>query len=329
MRRLARRLAAHAQLEFARRSAGGCAVVLVYHAVGPVAGNPHRDLVPTLAANRFREQLDHLARRFDVVPVTELRSCLLARSHGARLPVALTFDDDLSGHLRHVAPALAERGMPATFYLTGRTLDGPDPFWWQDLQALADRGPGGLDDVRDGLAENWPWARGGGDLHDLGRTIEGLPPAQRDAVTEELRGLAGDIVPEPGLSSAAVGELVAGGFDIGFHTRRHDPLPSLGDEELADAMLDGRDRLQALSARPLSSIAYPHGRADLRVAHAAAQAGYATGLTWTGQAVDAARPPLLFDRADAWAPSADTFAWRLARVVTRGARAAAEARSSR
>jgi peptidoglycan/xylan/chitin deacetylase (PgdA/CDA1 family) len=282
MRRLAYRSAARVQLEVAGRSAGKTAVVLVYHSVGAVAGDPRRDLVPTLAASVFRDQLEHLARRYEVVALAELQSRQHARSAGDRVPAALTFDDDLSGHLQFAAPALSERGIPATFYLTGRTLDGPDHFWWQDLQAIADSGPRGLQAVRDRLATQWPWVSHAGNLHDLARTIEGLPPTENDAVAERLRELTTGMSPEPGLSAAAIRELAAGGFDIGFHTRRHHLLTHLSERELAEAMHEGRDALEAVAGRQLNSIAYPHGRADLRVGHAAGQAGYETGVMWTG-----------------------------------------------
>jgi peptidoglycan/xylan/chitin deacetylase (PgdA/CDA1 family) len=326
MRRLAYRSAARVQLEVASRSAGKTAVVLGYHSVGAVAGDPRRELVPILAAGVFRDQLEHLAQRYEVVALAELQVRQHARSAGDRVPAALTFDDDLSGHLQFAAPALSERGMPATFYLTGRTLDGPDPFWWQDLQAIADSGPRGLQDMRDRLATEWPWAGDAGDLHDLARTIEGLPPTETDAVARRLRELTTGVSPDPGLSAAAIRELAAGGFEIGFHTRRHHLLPPMSERELAEAMHEGRDALQAVAGRPLNSIAYPHGRADLRVGHAAAQAGYETGVMWTGGAVRETASRLLLDRTDAWADSVEAFAWRLARVVAHGVRAGADRR---
>jgi peptidoglycan/xylan/chitin deacetylase (PgdA/CDA1 family) len=303
---LARRSAARAQLAIARRSAASVGLVLVYHEIRPVAGDHRRDLVPALSVAGFREQLAHMARHYEAVALGDLPSRLDARAAGDRVPVALTFDDDLACHVEYAAPALADHDLPATFFLTGRSLDGPDPFWWQDLEAL------GRDAAGARLAPDWPWARRAGSLHALGRTIEDLTPAERDAVAASLRGAAED----RGISAAAARQLVGGGFEIGFHTRRHDPLPPLADEELARAMDEGREALAALTGGPMTAIAYPHGRADLRVSQAAAQAGYAIGLIWTGRATCGGDPPLLIDRIDGWAASVDVFAWHLARAVS-------------
>jgi peptidoglycan/xylan/chitin deacetylase (PgdA/CDA1 family) len=315
MRRLAQRSAARALRTLTRRSQGNVAVVLLYHGVDPVGGDPACDLVPALAQDVFRDQLEHLARHYDVIAAAELPSRLSQPLARRRVPVVLTFDDDLSGHLRFAAAALSECGMPATFYLTGRTLDGPDPFWWQDLQAIADSGAGALRDARARLAQQWSWAAEPGGLHNLATVIEELPPTERDDVARELRDLARDRPRDPGLSSRDVSQLVAAGFEIGFHTRRHDPLVLLSDRRLAQAMLDGRDTLHAACGHPLTSIAYPHGRADLRVARAADDAGYNTGFAWTGDALHAGDPPLLLDRVSAWAPAIEAFAGRLARAT--------------
>lgn len=317
MKRLALRCSAGLQGLATRRSASKVGLVLGYHGVAPVAGDPRRELVPALAASIFRGQLDHVRRYYDVVSIDDLRARIAARAPGEPVPVAITFDDDLSCHVQYAAPALLERSMPAAFFLTGRTLDGARAFWWQDLQLVADRGPEALEQARDRLAQRWPWAAERGDIHALARTIEGLRATDRRAVEAELRQIAGEAVPEPGLSAAAVRELASAGLNIGFHTGDHDALQTLDADELAEAMRAGAPELEAVVGGPLTAIGYPHGRADMRVAHAAREAGYKLGFTWTGGAVRDDDSPLLVDRVDTWADSVDAFAWRIARAAAR------------
>ena len=69
-------------------------------------------------------------------------------------------------------------------------------------------------------------------------------------------------------------ELARAGFEIGFHTRDHRPLPELTDDELARALVDGRAALEEAAGRRLRVLAYPHGSADERVAAAARSAGH-------------------------------------------------------
>lgn len=75
------------------------------------------------------------------------------------------------------------------------------------------------------------------------------------------------------LSWKQVEELAAAGMVVGSHTNHHHHLPHLGDEQLTEELLDSRraivDRLGTCDV-----IAYPYGEWDLRVALAAADAGY-------------------------------------------------------
>ena len=290
----------------------------MYHSIAPRAGDPRDDLVPALAEGVFRDQLSHLAKHYEVVPLAELQARAAAQRQGDPLPVALTFDDDLASHVDHAAPALADRGLPATFYLTGRSLAGPDPLWWQDLQTVFARGARDVAALAERLAPRWSWAGQQARPRDMHTTIENLPPGERDEVIAILREVAGD-PPDGGVSADAVEQLVAAGFQIGFHTRRHDTLPQLDDARLTAAMRDGRDELQTAAGQSLETIAYPNCRADLRVAAAAAAAGFESGVVCDGQAVTPDSPALLLGRVDGWARSTDEMAWALARVAAAAA----------
>ena len=157
MKRFAHRAAARVQLEMARRSTSIGPWCCVPRDRSRLRGSAPRPR-PRAGASVFRDQLDHLARRYEVVPcgapVAASTPDLPADGYRWRSPSTTTCGV-IATTLRRRCPST---GLPATFFLTGRTLDGPDPFWWQDLQALADRRPRGLADVRDRLAPQWPWA---------------------------------------------------------------------------------------------------------------------------------------------------------------------------
>ncbi len=185
----------------ARRSADAIGLILMHHGVARAPGNPG-DLLPALGLNGFGAQLEHLSRHYEVVPLTALSSRVRARSPGEPLPVAITFDDDLACHTEIVAPALESFGFHATFFLTGATLEGPSAFWWQDMQAIRDRGPAAWTEMRRRLAEEWPWAGLESADGDLTLAIENSPPEQRDAISARLRELAGAEPLESGLPAA-------------------------------------------------------------------------------------------------------------------------------
>ena len=77
---------------------------------------------------------------------------------------------------------------------------------------------------------------------------------------------------------AMVDELAEAGTEFGSHTLSHPKLPTLGDEELRQELLDARVRIRdRLGA--CDTIAYPFGHWDARVERAAADAGYAYAFT--------------------------------------------------
>lgn len=56
-----------------------------------------------------------------------------------------------------------------------------------------------------------------------------------------------------------------------FVHHRHDQLTALSDKDLAGALVEGRAELEELIGQRLSTIAFPHGRADRRLAVEAAR----------------------------------------------------------
>lgn len=283
----------------ARRTPVGLA--LVYHRLGPRAGDPAHELLPAIALADFERQLGLLARRYRLVPASELLPAAAGRRRGQRVPLAITFDDDEASHLGLAAPALRRHAAPATFFLCG----GGRAYWWQRLQRVHDAGR---------LAATALPA----DLHAAAAVIEALPPERRDALDAELAALlAADDPAEPPLRADDVRELAAIGFEIGFHTLRHHPLDTLDDAGLDRALSEGRDSLTELAGAPLRTTAYPNGRTDARTRTAAARAGFTTGFTTAGLAVGPGSDPLLLGRLEPRSPSLALFALRLVRAQAR------------
>jgi peptidoglycan/xylan/chitin deacetylase (PgdA/CDA1 family) len=290
----------------ARASGRPLGVVLLYHRVA--AAPPPDPLVPAVAARDFERQLGLLARVYDVVPLGELREAIARRRRGGRIPAAITFDDDLPEHATVAAPRLRARGLPATFFLCGASLERPHVFWWELLELARARGldPAALLPAELGVAAGAP-------LPEVADRLKWAAPGER-ARAEEALAAALAPVEVPVLGPGGSREL-AGAFDIGFHTLRHPFLPRLDDEGLERALRDGRDALAALAGRPLTAIAYPHGGVDERVGPAARRAGYAIGVTTDATAVG--DDPLMTGRVEPGPVPLGRFWLRIERALRR------------
>jgi peptidoglycan/xylan/chitin deacetylase (PgdA/CDA1 family) len=92
--------------------------ILLVSALRRVAGRPGGSRVIALHEvgdlSLFRDRLDWLLARYDVVSVRDL----LASAPSARRRVALTFDDGYSFWHEELAPLLRDRGVPAVFFVS-------------------------------------------------------------------------------------------------------------------------------------------------------------------------------------------------------------------
>jgi peptidoglycan/xylan/chitin deacetylase (PgdA/CDA1 family) len=285
------RAAARALELLAGSLSGRAGVVLVYHRVGERPGDPVRELVPALAVDEFERHVRLVAERYQPVHASTLIEHVGSRGGVARVPVALTFDDDLYSHIEFAAPILVAAGVPATFFLGGATLDGPHLFWWEHLQALVDaHGPNQV------AAEVGVPGPAGRSIHTLARTIESLDPPRRREVERMLAEADAGAVAVQRLDRIGVARLSRDGFEIGFHTLRHELLPALPDDELRCALVEGRQALADAAGASVDTVAYPHGKADERVAAAARAAGYRNGFTGIRGRVTRTTKPLLVPR---------------------------------
>jgi peptidoglycan/xylan/chitin deacetylase (PgdA/CDA1 family) len=296
----------------ARLSSSRVGVVLVYHRVGgETSGNEDLEILAAVGREEFKRQLAHLRRHYRVVPATQILDAVRERRRFARFPVAITFDDDLPEQAREALPALTAAGLTATFFLTGASLEGPHTFWWEDLQRAVDTG------VLDGLphVDVAPTiAREPRAILDATGAIVRLSPPQREDVIARLRQVVGPPPESSGLRADQVRELVQAGCTVGFHTRDHVVLPSLSDAQLDHALTEGRRELESAAGEPTTLIAYPHGKADDRVAAAARAAGFSLGFTTARGATTPETDPMLVPRTVADL-SASALSLRLARLV--------------
>jgi peptidoglycan/xylan/chitin deacetylase (PgdA/CDA1 family) len=295
---------------FARLRSRPVGVIVLFHGVQETHDATLDALTPMLSADQLDSLLGWFDRRFAVVALDQLRTETGRRRRWARVPLAITLDDDLPSHATLVAPRLERAGMAATFFVGGDEAALRRAYWWEPLQLALDR--------------NIPIpARGaitaaGRDPGRLATAMLAVTRAERAAITDELWARLGQVKRTRHLTREHTIALARAGHAIGFHTTEHDPLPTLDDLELSRALTVGRAELACVSARPVDVIAYPHGLADERVAAAALAAGFSLGLTTEPRAITPDSDSMRMGRVDVSVGPAAVLALRVARTLLRG-----------
>lgn len=285
LRRAAKAVLASVSRVVLRCTARRAGVALLYHAVEDPPPERREELVPSIRPALFRRQLRHLRRAYTVVPASALPAAAGRRRRFERFPVALTFDDDHPCYERTAKPLLVQEGLTATFFLNGTGA----PFWWQRLQAAWDLG------LVDGkLLAELPVAGREPSLRELGDVVTRLPHDRREGFARRLAERLPETAEPAAMPPADIRSLAAAGFEIGFHTRRHDYLPALDDEALQQALVEGGDSLGAPGAT--IALAYPSGGVDSRVVEAARRVGWRIGYTTRKEAITPRSDPLLLGR---------------------------------
>jgi peptidoglycan/xylan/chitin deacetylase (PgdA/CDA1 family) len=304
------------RLRLSRRRIGG---VLLYHRIDdPGTAWDPRGLNYGVPRKAFAAHLRYLRARYRLVPPSQLLEAARRRRFGERIPLAVTFDDDYRSHLTQAMPLLVEAGTPAAFFICGAALDRPFAFWWERLERAVAAGAIEIDTLREMVPALRGGAAGDRNVREIAADIERMDLEPRDQLAAELERRLGGDPPDSGLRAEQLRELAAAGFEIGFHTRRHPNLAVLADNELPEALVQGREEIERVLGQSLRTVAYPGGWWNQRVARVAADRGFELGFTTDPRPNDPGTDPLAIGRlAPVWCDTADQLALALVRMLRR------------
>lgn len=251
-----------------RLAPGQRVTVLMYHAViaGPLA-------VPDwcfLDEKAFRQQVEYLARRFEVVPLSEAVRRLQRRA--IRRPTAVvTFDDGFQSVHDIALPILKRFDVPATVFLVTGLVGTDDTPWYCRLnRALAAATRRSLD----WRGEAFPLgsaparARAGAVLQDRLRQLpQPMLRHELDAIVGALgddpRRPVGPGSPYRVLGRREVETMAAGGLvEFGAHGHSHAILSLLPEGEREREVVESVQAVSSLTGDACRLFSYPNGRAD-------------------------------------------------------------------
>lgn len=234
--------------------------ILIFHRVLPVA-DPLRIDEPTAA--EFDSLMAYMARNYRVLPLREAVA-LLRRGQLPRRTCCITFDDGYADNLTIALPILEKYRLPATVFIATGYLDGGRMFNDAVIDGIA-RSPLRSLDLNSISLGVLDISTDEKQRHAVGHILANLkyrPPQQRSEDIEaflhiaQCGNLPGDIM----LTSGQVADLASKGIEIGGHTVNHPILASIEDDAAQKEIATGKQRLESIIGKPVTSFAYPNGR---------------------------------------------------------------------
>lgn len=235
--------------------------MLIYHRVHPTVDPMFPNEVD---ATTFEWQMRLIAEH--LVPL-DLAEAVQLRDRG-ELPagaVAVTFDDGYADNAQVALPILQRTGVPATFFVTTRYLNG-GRMWNDTVVETIRRLPAGQYDLTCiGLGHR--------EVSDdvsrrmLSREIIGVikhrPPRNRQDLADVIGEMGSEPLPDAlMMSSAQVRELCDAGMGVGAHTLTHPILKSVAPTVARDEIERCRHELAAITGILPALFAYPNGKPD-------------------------------------------------------------------
>lgn len=266
-------------------------VVLNYHRIADPETCPFDRHIVSATPEEFGRQLDYLKRHFRVLSLDETIELLSGASPDGGRCVHITFDDGYADNARVAAPMLAERGLPATFFLATGFIDSRRPAWWDEIAWLARTTEVPVIELPEfgfdmDLRESRGWA-----MRSAIELFKTLPRS-------DARRLVGLIAERSGLGRcpAAIAEplwmtwdeartLVPQGMAVGGHTVSHPVLSRLPLKDQREEIAGCRRRIvEELNMEP-TAFSYPVGQPDsftTATRRAVAEAGYTVAFSFYG-----------------------------------------------
>jgi peptidoglycan/xylan/chitin deacetylase (PgdA/CDA1 family) len=259
-------------------------MILVYHRVAEANADPW---ALSVSPTHFAQHLQVLTTVAHPISLQALVAAKSDRELPPR-PVCITFDDGYADNLHAAKPALEFYRVPGTVFVTAGYIGAPEDLWWDELAKLVLDPTSRQEELSLSLNGNYysyafrTVAQAGPDLHKKWRAWETAPGPRQTAylaiyhllvnLSETERELAlGQLrrgaVPyadrrqhrcltEDELRELAQGDLV----EIGAHTLTHPVLAELSPAQQQHEISGGKQRLEALIGKNITSFAYPYGK---------------------------------------------------------------------
>lgn len=276
----------------------------------------------------FEQQAKFLQQNAHVIPVSELLEALTQKAI-KRNTVVITFDDGYADNYLVAKPILDHYGLPATFFIPSQTIDKPEEFWWDELEAIilsaehlpasfaSTVGAGAVtvdlgneahlsDDLRrrhqqwKAGAERPPTLRSAL-FFRLWQLLRPLPYPEQQRELRRLRQWGGvGISARPAYRTMSRSQLQSLSrsplHELGAHTCSHPALACHSAAFQKLELADNKKYLEQVVGRTVTSAAYPYGNYNEQTLESTAEVGFKAGFTTEEKVITTATNTLQLGR---------------------------------
>jgi peptidoglycan/xylan/chitin deacetylase (PgdA/CDA1 family) len=293
---------------------GPCFQILSYHRVN----DARQRFFPGVPVERFRRQMEALARVATVLPLGELA----ARMETGDVPprsVAVTFDDGYRDNYEHAFPVLRRLGLPATIFLTTGPLDTGAPLWHDRVFDAFERAGDGCVTMAGQELPMAPLPTRRRTLRSVLAHLRSLDRDARERAVRDLEQQVGEGTCRDGgsrmLSWEQVVEMAGAGIEFGAHTVSHPILTRIPPAEAAEEIRLSRASIESRLGRRVDAFAYPNGTRedfDAGIQAMLREQGFRCAVTTLWGVNDADSPPFELRRIGFWNTDPGLLPLRLA-----------------
>jgi peptidoglycan/xylan/chitin deacetylase (PgdA/CDA1 family) len=244
--------------------------VINYHRID----NPHRkdfdSFKPNVSAapEDFNQQMDYLAKWFNVVSMQDVLQWLDGRKELPHYAALITFDDGYLDNYTFAYPILRAHRFPALIFLTTEHIDTDLPFYW-DMAAYCFQHTN-RDQLTFPHGTTEAWSNPEQLDHVSKKWIElmkTLPQAEKIEYVQRLPEALNVSVPDGFFKKLMMNwdqirEMHAGGIEFGAHTMHHPILTRVSLDEVRAEVEGSKSRIEKELAEPVLSFAYPNGQSS-------------------------------------------------------------------
>ncbi|MBF0275605.1 MAG: polysaccharide deacetylase family protein [Nitrospinae bacterium] len=212
-----------------------------------------------ITKNNFEKQLDFLQENYPIISLEEYNHL-----KNNKKQVIITFDDGYRDLYTYALPALQQRNIPATVFITTSIIDNMgDYFWWDILELLIfnnERKEVMLEELGNYTLNSLEERRTVYDTvlkkykklesHEANKTIEKIF-ARYGKLKEEMKELY--------LNREDIHEMLKNKISFGSHTREHTILSGIDDEQAIAEIGGSKKELEKIVQKEVNLFSYPNG----------------------------------------------------------------------